>query len=101
MISCATFAGSKDRWKTGFSVHHSWQEPMTLPTAWQSDERCGGPSSKRDDKELVVPRLLGQAREDFFSLKEHSPHMGRTSQDLDAIAQEAVVSKLADSTKRS
>ena len=27
--------------------------------------------------------------------------LGRTSQDLDAIAQEAVVSKLADSTKRS
>ena len=40
---------------------HSWQEPMALPTAWQSDERCGGPSSKREDKDLVVPRLLGHS----------------------------------------
>ena len=36
---------------------HSWQEPMTLPMAWQGDERCGGPAPKRGGKELVVPRL--------------------------------------------
>ena len=63
---------------------------MALPTAWQGDQRCGGHSSKRGDKDLVVPRLLGQAREEFFSLKEHQPRIGRTSQHLDAIAQEAV-----------
>ena len=63
---------------------HSWQEPMALPTTW-GERTCS-------------PRL---GPEDFFSLKEHQPCLGRTSQDLDAIAQEAVVSKLADSTKQS
>ena len=67
-------------------VPASWQPPTPLPSAWEDTERCGGTPRKRPDHSLVVPQLLGEEREKFFSC--HSPGQGRVRDlaDLDSTA---------------
>ena len=64
-------------------------------------ERCGGTPRKRADHSLVVPRMLGEERERFFASCSPCPKRGQDLADLDDTAQEAILSKLADSTRKS
>ncbi|CAE7227233.1 unnamed protein product, partial [Symbiodinium sp. CCMP2456] len=71
------------------------------PSAWQTepDTRAGGASRTPEDKALVAPALLGDAREAFF----RDCGLPSTPQVawLDQVGQDAALSKLADSTRRS
>ena len=78
---------------------------IVYPSAWQDPElddgtRCGGPNPREDaGHQLVTPKLLGAAPDAFFS--QASVKKRGTLEQLDEVAQEAVMSKLADSTRRS
>ena len=78
--------------------------PVYEPTLWPDagDTRVGGRSARvkdPEDRKLVTPVLLGEERDRFFSsigLPDEN-----LLQRLDQTGQEAVLSKLADSTRRS
>ena len=84
-------------------LHAQAQEgPVHEPTLWPDagDTRVGGRSAKNpEDRKLVTPVLLGDERDRFFA------NVGLPGdnllQSLDQTGQEAVLSKLADSTRRS
>ena len=82
-------------------VPASWEPPTPLPSAWTDTERCGGTPRKRADHSLVVPQMLGEERERFFASCLPCPKRGQDLADLDDTAQEAILSKLADSTRKS
>ena len=82
-------------------VPASWEPPTPLPSAWTDTERCGGTPRKRADHSLVIARMLGEERERFFASCSPCPKRGQDLADLDDTAQEAILSKLADSTRKS
>ena len=76
--------------------------PIQEPTLWPDagDTRVGGRSAKDpEDRKLVTPVLLGEERDRFFA-SVGLPGENLLNQ-LDQTGQEAVLSKLADSTRRS
>ena len=76
--------------------------PTQEPTLWPDagDTRVGGRSAKDpEDRKLVTPVLLGEERDRFFA-SVGLPGENLLHQ-LDQTGQEAVLSKLADSTRRS
>ena len=80
----------------------TYEGPTQEPTLWPDagDTRVGGRSAKDpEDRKLVTPVLLGEERDRFFASVglpgENVLHQ------LDQTGQEAVLSKLADSTRRS
>ena len=79
----------------------SWQPPTPLPSAWEDTERCGGTPRRKQDHSLVVPKLLGEERERFFSQHSFKVDRSKGLTFLDEVAQEAILSKLANSTRKS
>ena len=79
----------------------SWQPPTPLPSAWEDTERCGGTPRRKQDNSLVVPKLLGAERDRFFSQHCYKPNRHKGLSFLDEVAQEAILSKLATSTRKS
>ncbi|CAE7249929.1 unnamed protein product, partial [Symbiodinium necroappetens] len=80
------------------------QGPTLEPTLWpdSGDTRVGGRSASirdAEDRKLVTPVLLGEERDRFF-VSVGLPDENLLHQ-LDQTGQEAVLSKLADSTRRS
>ena len=85
-----------------FSMLRRKKDLSHEPTLWPDagDTRVGGRSAKNpEDRKLVTPVLLGDERDRFFA------NVGLPGdnllQSLDQTGQEAVLSKLADSTRRS
>ena len=80
----------------------TYEGPIQEPTLWPDagDTRVGGRSAKNpEDRKLVTPVLLGEERDRFFA-SVGLPGENLLHQ-LDQTGQEAVLSKLADSTRRS
>ena len=83
---------------------HAPEGPMHEPTLWPDagNTRVGGRSARAknpEDRKLVTPVLLGDERDRFFdSVGLPGENL---LQRLDQTGQEAVLSKLADSTRRS
>ena len=84
-------------------LHAQAQEgPVHEPTLWPDagDTRVGGRTAKDpEDRKLVTPVLLGDERDRFFA--SVGLPGDNLLQSLDQTGQEAVLSKLADSTRRS
>ena len=80
----------------------AYEGPIQEPTFWPEagDTRVGGRTAKDpEDRKLVTPVLLGEERDRFF-MSVGLPGENLLHQ-LDQTGQEAVLSKLADSTRRS
>ena len=80
----------------------TYEGPIQEPTLWPDagDTRVGGRTAKDpEDRKLVTPVLLGEERDRFFT-SVGLPGENLLHQ-LDQTGQEAVLSKLADSTRRS